>query len=81
MRFNVYIILMITMILLIIMPSTTMGTTNLDVSHTRDKRFLFGWFTRDKSKCRRKGKRCFGVHSVCCSGHCANIPLRSDRCT
>jgi hypothetical protein len=41
---------------------------------------LFGFFSSGNSICRKKGKRCFGVNSMCCSGHCKHVIFGSDRC-
>jgi hypothetical protein len=82
MRSYVFIILSMAMILLMIMssPLTTI-MAKADVSHQRNKRFLFGYFSSHYSTCRKKGKRCFGVNSMCWSGHCKHIVFGSDRCS
>jgi hypothetical protein len=80
MRSYVFISLLIATILLIIVSSQT-ATAEMDISHKRDRRFLFGLFSSQSSYCRKQGKRCFGVNSMCCSGHCKDIHFGSDRCT
>ncbi len=81
MRLYVLIVLSMAMILLIIMSSgTTTTIAEMEISHKRDKRLLFGFFSSGNSICRKKGKRCFGVNSMCCSGHCKHVIFGSDRC-
>jgi len=80
MRSYVFIALSMAIILLIIMPSETRRMAEMDISHKRDKRFLFGLFSSNNSNCRKKGKRCFGVNSMCCSRHCKHSTFRSHRC-
>jgi hypothetical protein len=80
MRSYVFIALLMATILLIIMSSQTKTMAEMDTSHKRDKRFLLGFFSSASSKCRKKGKRCFRINSMCCSGHCKHIAFGSDRC-
>lgn len=68
------------MILLMIMSSKTATMAEIDISHHRDKRFLFGLFSSENNRCRKKGKRCLGVDSVCCSKRCKHVIMGSDRC-
>ena len=77
MRSYAFIVLLTATILLMIMSSQTTTMAQINVPHKRDKRFLFGLFS---NKCRKEGKRCFGINSKCCSGHCKHHTLGSDRC-
>ncbi len=61
-----------------IISSTTIATSEMDVPYLRTKHFLFGLFTGDKSYCQAKGRRYYGQNSMCCSGHCKHITFRSD---
>jgi hypothetical protein len=67
------IVFLITTIVLVIRLSSIIVTPEKNISYIRTKRFLFGFFTRDKTNCQAKGRQCYGQNSMRCSIDIVNI--------